>query len=114
MIRERTIRFTNQRVAEARRSGVTVPAAATTKLARSMLSRHLEDAATVVHGAAATAWELTDQAISQLVERFLHTQSETIVGGTSDIQRGIIGDRALNLPRKPHIERDVPWSRTRH
>lgn len=41
---------------------------------------------------------------------FLSAQSDTIRGGTSDIQRDIIGNRVLGLPREPRADTG-PWTK---
>ncbi|MGH9021367.1 MAG: acyl-CoA dehydrogenase family protein [Acidimicrobiales bacterium] len=42
-----------------------------------------------------------DYPVSELQSSFFFTRSETIWGGTAEIQRNIIGERALGLPKEP-------------
>jgi alkylation response protein AidB-like acyl-CoA dehydrogenase len=40
----------------------------------------------------------------------LYAQAPSIYGGTDQIQRNIIGERVLGLPKAPGSDKDVPFS----
>jgi len=45
-----------------------------------------------------------DYPVSDLQAQFFFSRSETIWGGTAEIQRNIIGERALGLPKEPKVQ----------
>ena len=42
---------------------------------------------------------------TQVLDRFW----ATIGGGTNEVHRTMIGERALGLPPEPRVDKDVPW-----
>ena len=39
----------------------------------------------------------------------LWTPAMSIAGGSDEVQRSIIGERVLGLPKEPDVSRDLPW-----
>lgn len=73
------------------------PAFSVLKLITSETDRDLGDLATEVLGTDACV----DPADDELVQHMLVGRAQTILGGTSEIQRNILGERVLGLPREP-------------
>jgi alkylation response protein AidB-like acyl-CoA dehydrogenase len=86
------------------RTGVLGPEASIGKLFWSTWHRNLGEVAMDVLGAAASIIEGepgSGYELDEFQRSFLFSRSETIYAGASEIQRNIIGERVLGLPREP-------------
>jgi len=89
------LRYTWQRAIDS--GDLTSPAFSVLKLMTSETDQDLGDMATEVLGTDAC----TDPAEDALVHHMLVGRAQTILGGTSEIQRNILGERVLGLPKEP-------------
>jgi hypothetical protein len=55
------------------------------------------------------AWAADESGASHLNEYVLSSFQNGIAGGTDEIQRNIIGERVLGLPREPSVDAGVPF-----
>jgi alkylation response protein AidB-like acyl-CoA dehydrogenase len=76
------------------------------KLFWSGMSQRLADSAVAVLGADALLTAGDDHAVDRgrWVFRLLSSRANSIMGGTSEIQRNILAERLLGLPREPRVQ----------
>jgi alkylation response protein AidB-like acyl-CoA dehydrogenase len=97
------MRYNALRVLSQTESGQPSPASYTYKLYWSTWHRELGELAMDVIGPAAEIAEPSGR-FAPLPNMFLMSRADTIYGGTNQIQRNIIAERALGLPREPRRE----------
>ncbi len=108
--REMIQRWLVYRVRTAAAKGVPPgPEASVLKLVNSHQVEHLGSVIMSILGATGTLWhaDAPDDGFWQDV--FLFQWSSRIGGGTENIQRNIIGERVLGLPREPDPLKGSPW-----
>ncbi len=116
---ERVRGWTNERVrASVQAGGTPGPAASIGKVHAASLNQRLQLLAADLLGLGSTAWA-NDGANGSLeawadsmpfeVKGMLRSRANTIEGGTSEVNKNILGERVLGLPREPDPWHDLPW-----
>ena len=104
-------RYTDLRAKAAiERGGRPGPEVSVGKLAASHLLCTMRDTLFRLCGPAATLWAGDAPFGGRVHEVGLSSYLISIGGGTDQIQRNIIGERVLGLPREPRADKDVPFS----
>lgn len=99
----RLLRLNALRSLRALESGTVTPTTAISKLHWASFHRDLGELALDVHGANAMIAEDFPYELSAEQRLFCFTRSDTIYGGSNEIQRNVIGEQVLQLPREPRI-----------
>jgi alkylation response protein AidB-like acyl-CoA dehydrogenase len=116
---ERIREWTNLRVRAAVRAGSTPgPAASVGKVHQGALNQNIQMLATDVLGADALAWEADGSdsgawaaSMPFEVRGMLRSRANTIEGGTTEVNKNVLGEKVLGLPREPDPYGQAPWSR---
>ena len=106
LVEGRLFRMQNQRVLSRLATGRDPgPVAVTAKLAWSEMSQRLHGLVLRVLGDAAPLWRGADgnPGDGRWQRSWLYYRAATIFAGTSEIQRNLIGERTLDLPREPRL-----------
>jgi alkylation response protein AidB-like acyl-CoA dehydrogenase len=124
-IEAEVLRLLQARAGALRAAGGSGPEGSLGKLATSVVGRRLAEFAPSLLGPDALlidGYENVPSMMRRDVRRdgrhaitrsFVGSPGMAIAGGTDQIQRNIIGDRVLGLPREPSVDRGVPWSETK-
>jgi alkylation response protein AidB-like acyl-CoA dehydrogenase len=104
------------RVVQGMAKGVMPPAAGSIlRLFGSAVGLRSSDVGMAVAGVNAVIWPADRSAPgSGMGLGFLGRQGGSMASGTAEIQRNIISERVLGLPREPAPDRDLPFSQVRH
>ena len=118
-IRAEALRLTNMRAAQNRKAGNPGPEGSIAKLMFAEINKDIYEFCVDLLGPAALIeadYEMRRSENLGLIgapgssrKMFLRARANSIEGGTSEIQRNIIGERVLGLPGEPRGDKDVPW-----
>ncbi len=112
--RERILALMGERIRAALVAGrAPGPEGSVAKLATAILGRRSADVAMAIAGAGGQAWSTDDATGGEQAASLLFVPMLAIAGGTSEIQRNIIGERVLGLPKEPVVDRDLPFRELR-
>jgi len=112
---ERIREWTNRRVRASAAAGRPLgPESSVGKVHSGEVNQRLQLLSTDLLGAGAAAWESEAasyfESLPHEVEGMLRSRANTIEGGTSEVNRNIVGERVLGLPREPDPYQDASWS----
>ena len=104
--------WTNTRVRAALSAGQSPGAASSIgKVHQATLNQQIQDLMVDLMGTAAVAWRATDNedALPREVQGMMRSLANSTEGGTTDINKNILGERVLGLPKEPDPWKGKPW-----
>lgn len=104
--------WTNARVRAALSAGQSPGAASSIgKVHQATLNQQIQNLMVDLLGTAAVAWRATDDpdALPREVQGMMRSLANATEGGTTDINKNILGERVLGLPKEPDPWKGKPW-----
>ncbi|MCW2884077.1 MAG: hypothetical protein QOE54_4598 [Streptosporangiaceae bacterium] len=111
--REQVNRWNTLRVRAERRQGVASPVASLGKLAMSRIVHDAVELTSTMLGASSMLDGDDDPVAAEVNRSSFAAFVTSIGGGTDQIQRNIIGERILGLPKEPELDKNVPFREVR-
>ena len=109
-IREKIKSFIGQRIRDAVSAGqVPGPEGSIAKLNGALLARTIRDTSIDLVKTPVQAWEKESSDGNQWAVGCLAAAGISIAGGTDEVQRNIIGERVLGLPKEPDPFKGAAW-----
>jgi alkylation response protein AidB-like acyl-CoA dehydrogenase len=113
-VRERAVHLFGTRLAQEARLGRNPGSRGSVgKLAGAELARFSAGIAAELLVGDAIAWDSTDREAARWAAALLAAPAAAIAGGSNEVQRNVIGERVLGLPKEPQVDRDVPFRELR-
>lgn len=104
--------WTNTRVRDALKAGQSPGAASSIgKVHQAVLNQEIQDLMVDLLGTEALAWSPTDDEdhLPREVQGWMRSLANGTEGGTTDINKNILGERVLGLPKEPDPWKGKPW-----
>ena len=109
-IKEKIKGFIGQRIRDAVSAGqVPGPEGSIAKLNGALIARLVRDTSISLVKAEAQAWDTESENGEQWANACLGAAGISIAGGTDEVQRNIIGERVLGLPKEPDPFKGAAW-----
>jgi alkylation response protein AidB-like acyl-CoA dehydrogenase len=120
-VESEALRFTNMRASQNRKAGNPGPEGSIAKLMFAEVNKKIYELCIDLLGPAGLVdYDFTMRRADTLGlvgppgsarKMFMRSRANSIEGGTSEIQRNILGERILGLPGDVRVDKELPWSK---
>jgi alkylation response protein AidB-like acyl-CoA dehydrogenase len=85
------------------------PVGSISKIGAARLARLTGETGVLIGGESSVAWRDSDVESAELARALLRFPIVGIAGGTTEIQKNVVAERVLGLPRERRADRDIPF-----